>query len=337
MGNTSIEWTEFTWNFLRGCSLATMPGPNGKPVLREGCRHCYARDTGGRFCGPGLPYEGLVIIQGASAHWTGKVDFSEDHLLDPLRKKKPTMIFVNSMSDLFHPNAKREWVDLGFSVMLLCPQHTFQSLTKRPDIQRDYINSVETPKRIAEAMRQLVRGNKVSASVFNNGLNIARMLDEGGQLHSYGIGEHIHLGCSIEDQPSADWTLPYMRETNWGMKWLSDEPMLAEHTIDLRGISWVVVGGESGPKARPMNVEAMRSIVDQCQVAKVSVFVKQMGAHVVTSGITGPNQHWPRSTGMLDTGKGYFRKHLVDKKGGDMSEWPQDLRIREYPEDKCQP
>ncbi|GGA80852.1 hypothetical protein GCM10011507_35100 [Edaphobacter acidisoli] len=122
---TGISWTDATWNPIRGCSRVS-----------EGCRHCYAERAAYRFSGPGQPYEGLVQI-GADGkrrpQWNGQVRFVEEHLLDPLKWTRPRRIFVNSMSDLFHENVTDDMRDKIFAVMALCPQHTFQVLTKRPE------------------------------------------------------------------------------------------------------------------------------------------------------------------------------------------------------------
>jgi protein gp37 len=137
MANTTgIEWTDATWNPIRGCSRVS-----------EGCRNCYAEKVAYRFSGPGQPYEGLVQLDSAISRenarripkWNGKIKFVEEHLLDPLKWKKPRRIFVNSMSDLFHENVTDEMLDRIFAVMALCPQHTFQVLTKRPERMLKYL------------------------------------------------------------------------------------------------------------------------------------------------------------------------------------------------------
>ena len=137
---TGIEWTDATWNPVRGCSRVS-----------EGCRNCYAEKVAYRFSGPGQPYEGLVRINAAGERkleWNGQVQLVEKHLLDPLKWKEPRRIFVNSMSDLFHENIPDEWIDKIFAVMALSPQHTFQVLTKRPERMRKYLSAPETRERI---------------------------------------------------------------------------------------------------------------------------------------------------------------------------------------------
>src|SRR3990167_8098022 len=126
---SSIEWTDATWNPIRGCSRVS-----------EGCRNCYAERMAARFSDRGMPHHGLAVRHPISSsirgnvtepRWTGEVRFIEEHLEDPIYWKKPRRIFVNSMSDLFHEKVKDEWIDRIFAVMALAPQHTFQVLTKR--------------------------------------------------------------------------------------------------------------------------------------------------------------------------------------------------------------
>jgi protein gp37 len=140
MGDKSeIEWTEATWNPIRGCSRKS-PGCGG-PGDHGGC---YAEGIAARFSGPGQPYEGIAEMRGGKPRWTGKLAFIEPSLTLPLRWKKPRQIFVNSMSDLFHENVPYEWIDKIFAVMALCPQHTFQVLTKRSARMRGYLSAART-------------------------------------------------------------------------------------------------------------------------------------------------------------------------------------------------
>ena len=117
MGQTSIAWTDETWNPLRGCSR-----------ISEGCRHCYAETMAARFSGPGQPYEGTI----RNGRWSGNVRIVPEKLGDPLRWTRPRMVFVNSMSDLFHDNVPNEFIAAVFGVIAAAPRHTFQVLTKRP-------------------------------------------------------------------------------------------------------------------------------------------------------------------------------------------------------------
>jgi protein gp37 len=128
---TGIQWTDATWNPIRGCSRVS-----------EGCRNCYAEVVAARFSGPGQPYEGLARrTSTGGARWTGKIMFVEKHLEDPLRWKKPKRIFVNSMSDLFHEGVSDHQLDRIFAVMAKAQRHTFQVLTKRPERMLAYSNA----------------------------------------------------------------------------------------------------------------------------------------------------------------------------------------------------
>lgn len=248
MGKTKIEWTDKTWNPIRGCT-----------AISEGCRFCYAAAVAARFSGPGLPYEGLVNSEGK---WNGKIMQVENHLLDPMSWGQPAMCFVNSMSDLFHENVTTDWIDKIFAVMALSPQHTFQILTKRPQRMMDYFNSkspqqdvwFEAKKKNGEIVRHEVVMNWPLPNVWQ--------------------------GVSIEDQPTADLRIPYLVKTNAAVRFISYEPMLAPVNIVkwLPDLHWVIAGGESGEGARPIHPTWARSIRDQCVAAKVAFFFKQWGA-----------------------------------------------------------
>jgi protein gp37 len=263
-----------------------------------------------RFSGPGLPYEGLAVNTPDGPRWTGEVRLIEEHLNDPLRWKRPRRIFVNSMSDLFHE--KLSAVDIGriFNVMGAAKQHTFQVLTKRP-----------------ERMRDIVRA----------------YYDATGPAGStYQPYPNVWLGVSTEDQATVDDRIPFLLDTPAAVRWVSYEPALGPVTLpvcrtfrpdhngecltcdewadehDRPGIDWVVIGGESGPGARPFDLAWARTVIAQCKVAGVPVFMKQMGAD-------------PRVT--LPTLPGVpIHVILKDRKGGDVSEWAADLRVRDYPE-----
>jgi protein gp37 len=264
---STIEWTDASWNPVRGCTKVS-----------PGCKHCYAERFAERFRGvPGHPFE-----QGF------------DLKLAPLRWKKPRRIFVNSMSDLFHESVPFEYVDRVWAAMLLAPQHSFQVLTKRPARMRTYLHSFDLYGRVLRA-----------ANEFRS---------ERPCLMSIGVSDpmkfpakRIWLGVSVEDRKYGLPRIQYLRESPARIRFLSIEPLLEDlGEIDLDGISWVIVGGESGPGARPLDLDWVRDIREQCRRAGVACFVKQLG-------------------------RVWARKHLADPKGGDMSRWPADLRVREMP------
>lgn len=308
---TGIEWTDATWNPIRGCSRVS-----------EGCRHCYAETVAHRFSGPGLPYAGLTTAQG---RWNGTLVTVPEHLDDPLRWTKPRRVFVNSMSDLFHEHVDRAYVDRIFAVMHLADRHVFQVLTKRPERMRAYLADPETPARIDAAV-----------------LDGVSTLDWGGKMCLVQRGgfegwplPNVWLGVSVEDQATADARIPLLLQTPAAVRFISAEPLLGPVDASpwlkgplaaLKGIlrddwlppvEWVIVGGESGRGARPCDVAWVRSLVRQCQHVGVPCFVKQLGARPVA-------QH-PMQVGAL------VDAPCADPKGGDMDEWPDDLRVRQFP------
>jgi protein gp37 len=284
---TSIEWTDYNWNFLRGCSRVS-----------EGCRNCYAEGVAARFSGAGMPYEGLAKFVDHKPRWTGEISFHEDILLQPLRWKKPRKVFVNSMSDLFHEKVTDEMLDRAFRVMFEAKQHTFQILTKRPERMLKYVSD---------------RWRYWKGKVWEPAPN-------------------IWLGVSVEDQKTADERIPLLLDTPAAVRWISAEPLLGPldlihylHTRYLHGgpyheterLDWIVAGGESGTNARECDMRWIWRIVRQAKAADVPVFVKQLGAL--------PYDSFYRS------GETDQRLYLKNKKGGDIEEFPLDLRVREYP------
>lgn len=246
---TGIEWTDATWNPIRGCSRVS-----------EGCRNCYAESVANRFKGQGQPYEGLIARTG---QWNGNITVV-DHLLDqPLRWRKPRRIFVNSMSDLFHETVPDDVIHAVFSVMAQATQHTFQILTKRPERMRDVLTLWD------------------------------RIGITGNYFHGHPL-PNVWLGVSVEDQATADERIPLLLQTPAAVRWISAEPLLgpidfsgmwvphanpAVHESMLEALDWVVVGGESGKNARPMQLDWALSLRDQCQSAGVPFFFKQWGEH----------------------------------------------------------
>jgi len=270
MGDTAISWTDKTWNPIRGCSRVS-----------AGCQRCYAEIVAARFGGPGQPYEGLAKKIGGEARWTGEVRFIEEHLTDPLRWRKPQRIFVNSMSDLFHEQVEGEWLDRIFAVMALAPQHTFQVLTKRPERMREYLartaRSVAPLERVAREMGYTFKFTGLDGKEYG--------------LLPWPI-PNVHLGVSVENQATADERIPILLQTPAAVRWISAEPLLGpvddlcryldypiflppEPPGRLTALDWVVVGGESGPGHRPMQIEWLESIVNQCRAEGVPVWVKQ--------------------------------------------------------------
>jgi protein gp37 len=215
---TKIEWTDHTWNPIRGCTK-----------ISPGCAHCYAETFAERFRGvPGHPYEQGFDLRRVPAK-----------LAEPLRWPGSRMVFVNSMSDLFHRDVPDEYIDAVARVMQRANWHTFQVLTKR-----------------SERLRDLLR------------TRLAFVAHE----------PHIWWGVSVEDRKHGLPRVEHLREAPAGLRMLSVEPLLEDlGPLDLAGIGWVIVGGESGPGARPMEPAWAASVRDQCRASGVPFFFKQWG------------------------------------------------------------
>ena len=263
MGDKStIEWCDATWNCLRGCTRVS-----------EGCRNCYAENIAYRFSGAGQPYEGLAVLKNGHASWTGKIEFIEKHLNDPIKWTKPRRIFVNSMSDVFHESVYMDWFGMMMGVMRKCPQHTFQILTKRPKRMLAFVSDYYA-------------------------------------MHEIQPLSNLWLGVSVENQSAADERIPLLCQTPAAVRFISAEPLLGLLDLEwpktiypdgppmccsglpnecgcmgmptdpplLYGLDQIIVGGESGPNARPMDPVWARSLRDQCKRWRVSFFMKQMGS-----------------------------------------------------------
>jgi protein gp37 len=242
---SSIEWTDATWNPVTGCSKVS-----------AGCKHCYAEREWARLsANPKAPrYFGRQFTD---------VQCHMDVLTTPLRWKKPRRIFVNSMSDLFHPDVPTAFIDDVFGVMAGCPQHTFQVLTKRPYRMLGYLGDFHAEMVTREFVKHWPQAETMTWPLPN-----------------------VWLGVSVEDQASADERIPLLRQTPAAVRWVSAEPLLGPVSFASvpRGgtgaegnIDWVVAGGESGPHARPMHPDWARGLRDQCEAAGVPFLFKQWG------------------------------------------------------------
>ena len=211
---SNIEWTEFTWNPATGCTK-----------ISPGCKHCYAEVMAERLQAMGAPgYENGFKLQ-----------LQPDRLSQPLKRKKPTTYFVNSMSDLFHEDIPFDYLDQVFDIIRQTPHHTYQILTKRPERAEGYFQQREVPT-------------------------------------------NAWLGVSVEDKKYGLPRIDILRRINAAKRFLSVEPLLEDLGVfDLTGIHWVIVGGESGVKARPMKPEWVEGIASQCAAAGTVFFFKQWG------------------------------------------------------------
>jgi protein gp37 len=326
MAQSKIEWTEKSWNPIIGCSKVS-----------AGCKNCYAERMTyriynmlfrGKYSGKAEPY-GRVINwdknKGNFKGFNGKVTLAdypnlitsgkesqkitfealEGRLEQPLHWKKPCRIFVNSMSDLFHPDVPFEFIQNVFVVMALCPEHIFQVLTKRPERALQFHN-------------WLIEKNEFSAKVLVNALRRGRKNADSYREHVEYPVPNIWLGVSVEDQKTADERIPILLQIPAAVRWLSVEPLLGPvdlcrsvrnfHFKNHRGfestffgdeLHWVVIGGESGPNARPMHPDWARKVKIDCRNAHVPIFIKQF---------------------------------CIKGKKIPFEEFPYDLKNREYPE-----
>lgn len=275
---TTIEWTQETWNPITGCNKVS-----------PGCAHCYAETLAKRFWGD-RPFT--------------EVRFHPERLPAPIKRRKPTTYFVNSMSDLFHPSITDEQLDQIFAVMALTPRHTYQVLTKRPERMLDHM------------------------------LRWKGIFDYSGAMRpSYNFPlPNVWLGVTCENQKTADERIPLLLQTPAAVRFLSVEPQL-EHvdltclhyqnltninaltgrhglTFDGTGnkVDWVICGGESGAGARPFDLSWARSLRDQCKDSGVAFFMKQGGSNPIGDGA-----------------------ERMSGKGNDFEQLPPDLQIRQMP------
>lgn len=275
--STGIEWTDETWNPVVGCSKVS-----------SGCDNCYAIPAAVRVqrMSPGkvTPYNGTTTADGSD--WTGEVWNMSSRLQIPLHWRKPRKVFVNSMSDLFHPDVTDEFIAAVFSVMANCPQHTFQILTKRPKRMQSLLARFQFAKNWPTN-----RGETPPRALDGTGISV--------------IGDiwplpNVWLGVSIESDKYS-WRADHLRNTPAAVRWISAEPLLGPlDSLDLTGIDWVVVGGETGKNAREMDPGWAVTLAKRCVAEEIPFFMKQLGSC------------W------------------VDHKNLDL--FPSDLRVREYPE-----
>lgn len=292
---SAIEWTDATWTVVTGCSKVS-----------PGCAHCYAETLTERFAGSrntGWPGRFLPWTPDNAAE---NVVLHPERMEWPLRWKSPRRIFVTSMGDLFHELVPDEFIDRVFAVMALSPQHTYQVLTKRPQRMRDYINAswggtFEPPEERADIVNHAARELMFERQ---NAAGRTRVADE------LALGDfrwplpNVWLGTSVENQRWAEERIPFLLETPAAVRFLSCEPLLGPVRLRLLGrvgaaidaltgdvsrngeiyasapgsIGWVIVGGESGPEARPMHSDWVRDLRDQSRATGVPFFFKQWGA-----------------------------------------------------------
>lgn len=276
MGDDSkIRWTDATWNPVTGCSRVS-----------PGCEHCYAETLSLRFGWSKFPW--------TANHAEDNVVLHKDRLKLPLTWRKPRRVFVNSMSDLFHEMVPDEFIDKMFAVMALTPWHTYQILTKRPERMLAYFQAVpeEEVGWLPRARASWgIREQLVDADSWLSEKLTEDQWDLVGDADRIDLPlPNVWLGTSVEDQRRADERVPLLLRTPAAVRFLSCEPLLgpvdlvrAVNKLDWLdpasltpgGLDWVIVGGESGPKFRPMETEWARAIRDDCVRSGTAFFFKQ--------------------------------------------------------------
>jgi protein gp37 len=302
MSKSKIAWTNETANWIVGCTK-----------ISAGCAHCYASTAANSARLQQFPqYKNVVDHKG---NWNGNVEFVPKVLDDLLKGKKQRRVFAPSMSDPFHPAVKDEWLDQFMATVVVTPHITYQLLTKRPERMFSYFDEFDL-RRLVPLVREAN--------------------DKRGDLTHYRWKlplPNLHLGVTVENQSAADERIPWLLETPATKRFLSIEPMLEQTFLDfiddptwrtnpdwhpglpmgamlgLKGISQVIIGGESGSNARPFHLEWARSMLHDCRHAGVSFFMKQMGSNPFMDGKP---------------------LKLKSRSGADISEWPQDLQVQEF-------
>lgn len=296
MGSRSgIEWTERTWNPSTGCERVL--GPEDRDLFLEaaggppaaliaplgpaasGCRNCYAMKQAARMQAMGVPEyagDGLAPLSGpgfAVAQHPGR-------LSGPLRWDKPRLVFVNSMSDLMHAQVETDFIARVFAVMAVAGHHTFQLLTKRHGRLRALLNDEEFVASVREHASALAGSGVAGRAARAHWA--ARVEADPQQPVAWPL-PNVWVGVSVENQRAAELRVPALLQTPAAVRWVSAEPLLGATDLSAfmgmpGGLDWVVVGGESGPGARPMHPGWARDLRDQCAAADVAYLFKQWGA-----------------------------------------------------------
>lgn len=303
-----ISWTDITANPIH---IVREDGSNGGHFCRKvspGCLHCYSesQNQSNYFSfASKLPYAGEA---------PKNLIFDDAVMEKLLRMRSGKKVFLCSMTDLFADWVPDEWIDKAFAYMALAQQHTFQVLTKRPERMTEYFGMSQ--KRIATAAVNLGKSLNLPKKKYQFCENFEPDWNF----------QNIWLGCSVENQETVDMRCPHLLRTPAAVRFLSCEPLLEK--IDISpylhgsfwqkgsptGVTWAIVGGESGAKSRPCQLDWIESLVMQCQQQSAAVFVKQWGQNSLAY-VAGSSK----------------KNKLKDRKGGDMAEWPESIRIRQFP------
>ena len=263
--DSKIEWTDDTHQFVSGCGDAS-----------PGCANCYAKRQAYRMASnPNAKvqqrYRGLTVLRGNGPQWTGEVRPLPEQLAVPLSQKKPRTIFVNSLSDTFHDDIPDEFIAAMFGVMAAAQQHIHQVLTKRAERMRRWFEWLSKHPTL-----------RTVGALADHAAFVGSIRDTTGALNRVTTNPpawplpNVHLGVSVENKKHGVPRIEHLRNTPAAVRFLSVEPLLEDlGELDLTGIHWVIAGSESGPKARPMEEDWVRSSRDQCIAAKVPFFYKQ--------------------------------------------------------------
>ena len=304
MGDSKIQWTDSVWNPVTGCTKVS-----------EGCRNCYAERMAKRLRGRcGYPEDDPF-----------RVTLHSDRLEEPWRWRKRRRVFVCSMGDLFHKEVPSAYIARVWQVMRDvgggpdARGHTWIILTKRPARMRSWLANCGN----GGGRGWITHNGDDPTSHGGTGIIV-------GDAHRWPLPD-VWLGVSAEDQATLDERVPLLLDTPAAVRFVSLEPLLEAVNLDASiyracrlpesegwGLDWVIVGGESGPCARTCDVAWIRSVVRQCRETGVPAFVKQLGS-------------CSRKTFTPGLGVRDYDLALTDPKGSDPTEWPEDLRIREWP------
>lgn len=354
MAETSkIQWTDATWNVITGCTL-----------VDDGCRHCYAATLAATRLKNHPSRKGLARLNAAGeAKFTGEVRFNDDWLTQPLRWRRPRRIFVCAHGDLFHEAVPDGWIDRVFAVMALAPRHVFQVLTKRPARARDYLTGA--------GLIRGANGRAARIIAIAVAMQRADLLPDGWPLRNVWLGTSVSDQASADARipdllacpaavrfvsaepllgpvdlrnlrrynPRGESWIDAMRGLVTRGQYLARSPSECSFATstqcippELPRLDLVIVGGESGTKARPMRLGWARAIKDQCASAGVACFVKQLGRSAI---MDRGDAVQPCALGAgweaLEPGGPLGLVRFCDSHGGDMAEWPPDMRVRQMP------
>lgn len=301
---TKIQWTDITVNPIHLIQPDGTHGGHWCRKISDGCKNCYAEEQNQsnyfKFASH-LPYTGKV---------PQNLIFDEEVMKKLINMRSPKKIFLCSMTDLFGEWIPDEWIDKAFAYMAIASQHIFQILTKRPERMQKYLSDK-------------FRSNLIS--------NAAYKIDKSCRIPNLPL-PNVWVGTTVENQQTADDRIPVLLRTPGKICFLSCEPLLESITLKkhfrtanngdeltwLDYLNWVIIGGESGKGARPCDIKWIRSLVEEIKPNNCSIFVKQLGSKPINS-----------DNGLMRTPQLWL--NLKDPKGGNIDEFPDDLKIQQFP------